>query len=88
MVCSPNCSRIVPTIWGDPLKSHKIFGHTLRLYFHVFAACSRGWGLGKGTAFESPLNLVEACSSFPTGTGKRQVTLGNYALFPTRVLRR
>src|SRR6266436_2109115 len=40
--------------WGDPLKCHKNFGHSLRLYFNVFASPSKGWGLGKETAFESP----------------------------------
>jgi hypothetical protein len=29
------------------------FGHSLRLYLNVFASPSKGWGLGKGTAFES-----------------------------------
>ncbi len=41
-------------VWGDLLKCHKNFGHSLRLHFNVFASPSKGWGLGKGTAFESP----------------------------------
>jgi hypothetical protein len=51
---------------GDPLNCHKNFGHSLRLYFNVFASPSKGWGLGKGTAFESPSpdSPVEARSSF------------------------
>ena len=43
---------------GDPLKCHKNFGHSLRLYFNVFASPSKGWGLGKGTAFESPPQIL------------------------------
>jgi hypothetical protein len=35
--------------WGDPLSCHKNFGHSLRLYFNVFASPSKGWDLGKGT---------------------------------------
>src|SRR5713101_6801632 len=57
---------VVLGLWGDPLKCHKNFGHSLRLYFNVFASPSKGWGLGKGTAFESPSpdSPVEARSSF------------------------
>src|SRR5271156_2806363 len=49
-----------------PLNCHKNFGHSLRFYFNVFASPSKGWGLGKGTAFESPSpdSPVEARSSF------------------------
>jgi hypothetical protein len=50
----PARAQKVPMVWGDPLKCHKNFGHSLRLHFNVFASPSKGWGLGKGTAFESP----------------------------------
>src|ERR1700726_3490279 len=58
----PSCSQV----WGEPLKCHKNFGHSLPLHFNVFASPSKGWGLGKGTAFESPSpdSPVEIHSSF------------------------
>jgi hypothetical protein len=59
-------SQIDHLVWGDPLKCHRNFGHNLRLHFNVFASPSKGWGLGKGTAFESPSpdSPVEIHSSF------------------------
>ena len=39
--------------WGDPLRWHKLFGHSFRFPKGVLASPSRRRGLGKGTAFES-----------------------------------
>src|SRR6266436_7560337 len=42
-----------PTIWGEPLGWHKLFGHSFRFHRRILASPSRRRGLGKGTAFES-----------------------------------
>jgi serine/threonine protein kinase len=51
-------ARIVLEDWGDPLKWHNFFGHSFRIYFGAFVSPSRGWGLGKGTATESPSSVA------------------------------
>jgi len=54
------------TLWGDPLRCHKNFGHSFRFYSDPFVSPSKGWGLGKGTAIESPSpgSSLESLSSF------------------------
>jgi hypothetical protein len=44
--------------WGEPLGWHKLFGHSFRFRKSVLASPSRRRGLGKGTAFESPLGWI------------------------------
>src|SRR5713101_685076 len=46
--------KLDPTVWGEPLRWHKLFGHSFRFHKNVLASSSRRRGLGKGTAFESP----------------------------------
>ena len=41
--------------WGEPLRWHKLFGHSFRFPKGVLASPSRRRGLGKGTAFESKI---------------------------------
>jgi hypothetical protein len=47
--------------WGDPLRCHNFCGHNFRIYADAFVSPSRGWGLGKETAIESPFpgNFLE-----------------------------
>src|ERR1700730_7909832 len=44
--------------WGEPLRWHKLFGHSFRFPKGVLASPSRRRGLGKGTALESPSPAV------------------------------
>src|SRR6267154_545248 len=39
--------------WGEPLRWHKLSGHSFRFHRRILASPSRRRGLGKGTAFES-----------------------------------
>ena len=58
----PYLGPIVPKLfvvsWGEPLRWHKLFGHSFRFPKSVLASPSRRRGLGKGTAFESPSPAV------------------------------
>src|SRR6267154_1281732 len=40
-------------VWGEPLRWHKLFGHSFCFHRRILASPSRRRGLGKGTAFES-----------------------------------
>ena len=50
--------KLDPSSWGEPLRWHKLFGHSFRVHKSVLASPSRRRGLGKGTAFESPSPAV------------------------------
>src|SRR6202165_5254429 len=50
--------RLDPRYWGEPLRWHKLFGHSFRFRKSVLASPSRRRGLGKGTALESPSPAV------------------------------
>jgi len=45
--------KLTYLLWGDPLRWHKLFGHSFRFPKGVLASPSRRRDLGKGTAFES-----------------------------------
>src|SRR5882672_12191006 len=49
-------TRLCPSTadcWGEPLRWHKLFGHSFRFHKSVLASPSRRRGLGKGTAFRN-----------------------------------
>src|SRR5882762_5762035 len=59
----PICSPFVPSLGGEPLGWHKLFGHSFRFHRRILASPSRRRGLGKGTAFESLSPVVLSKSS-------------------------
>ena len=44
----------------NPLEWHKLFGHSFRFHRRILAPLSRRRGLGKGTAFEWQLKVIQA----------------------------
>jgi hypothetical protein len=49
----PICSQSVPSRWDEPLRWHKLFGHSFRFHRRILASPSRRRGLGKNPNSET-----------------------------------